>query len=70
MNFLHIPGQDVDLRTMERPLDPRMARMDQDLRGPAAVTTVAPPIPPVILPPIPTNPDPRTALPGFGVPDT
>lgn len=54
---------------MERPIDPRMVRMDQDLRGPPPVTTVAPPPPPVILPTIPTPADPRTALPGFGVQD-
>lgn len=55
---------------MERPIDPRMARMDQDLRGPPQVAAVVPPPTPVILPSIPANPDPRTALPGFGVPET
>lgn len=34
-----IAGQDVDLRTLDRQIDPRMARMDQDLRG-------LPPVPP------------------------
>ncbi|XP_012347700.1 cleavage stimulation factor subunit 2 isoform X3 [Apis florea] len=30
-------GQDVDLRTLDRQMDPRLARMDQDLRGPQQV---------------------------------
>ncbi|XP_033215280.1 cleavage stimulation factor subunit 2 tau variant isoform X2 [Belonocnema kinseyi] len=35
-------GQDVDLRTLDRQIDPRMARMDQDLRGPPPVQVVNP----------------------------
>ncbi|XP_058795282.1 cleavage stimulation factor subunit 2 isoform X2 [Phymastichus coffea] len=51
-------GQDIDLRTLDRQVDPRMARMDQDLRGPPPTTTALPP------PPIPAivaaSSDPRT----------
>ncbi|XP_043290180.1 cleavage stimulation factor subunit 2 isoform X2 [Venturia canescens] len=45
-------GQDVDLRTLDRQMDPRLARMDQDLRGPPpiqpAAVSVPPPVPPVV----------------------
>ncbi|KAK0082448.1 hypothetical protein PV325_010387 [Microctonus aethiopoides] len=44
-------GQDVDLRTLDRQIDPRLARMDQDLRAPPPalpITVTAPVAPPVI----------------------
>ncbi|XP_076172602.1 cleavage stimulation factor subunit 2 CstF64 isoform X2 [Ptiloglossa arizonensis] len=48
-------GQDVDLRTLDRQMDPRLARMDQDLRGPQQVQPT-----PVSAPPaVPANTDPR-----------
>lgn len=48
-------GQDVDLRTLDRQMDPRLARMDQDLRGPQQ-----PQPPPVSVPPVaPVTTDPR-----------
>ncbi|XP_072764889.1 uncharacterized protein Cstf64 isoform X2 [Anoplolepis gracilipes] len=40
-------GQDVDLR-LDRPIDPRLARMDQDLRGPPQTQPVPVSAPPVI----------------------
>ncbi|KAG8041185.1 hypothetical protein G9C98_002173 [Cotesia typhae] len=49
-------NQDVDLRTLDRQIDPRLARMDQDLRAPAqpqipqAIAPVS--VPPVIPPPV------------------
>ncbi|XP_011496277.1 PREDICTED: cleavage stimulation factor subunit 2 tau variant isoform X2 [Ceratosolen solmsi marchali] len=64
----------VDLRTLERQIDPRIARMDQDLRGPPPQTTVAPP--PIVTAILPTPADPRapqtfnlgeTALPMEGI---
>ncbi|XP_015517733.1 cleavage stimulation factor subunit 2 isoform X1 [Neodiprion pinetum] len=57
-------GQDVDLRTLDRQIDPRLARMDQDLRGPPQV----PPVPvsaPVIAPPS----DPRAVSQSFALPE-
>ncbi|XP_057331632.1 cleavage stimulation factor subunit 2 isoform X2 [Microplitis mediator] len=49
-------NQDVDLRTLDRQLDPRLARMDQDLRAPAQPQLTQPiaPVnaPPVIPPPV------------------
>lgn len=48
-------GQDVDLRTLDRQMDPRLARMDQDLRGPPQVQPA-----PVNAPSVmPTTTDPR-----------
>ncbi|XP_076683378.1 cleavage stimulation factor subunit 2 CstF64 isoform X2 [Andrena cerasifolii] len=48
-------GQDVDLRTLDRQMDPRLARMDQDLRGPQQVQPT-----PVSAPaPVSTTTDPR-----------
>ncbi|CAK9832569.1 Cleavage stimulation factor subunit 2 [Anthophora retusa] len=48
-------GQDVDLRTLDRQMDPRLARMDQDLRGPQQVQPT-----PVSAPPtVSANTDPR-----------
>ncbi|XP_011303110.1 cleavage stimulation factor subunit 2 isoform X2 [Fopius arisanus] len=43
-------SQDVDLRTIDRQIDPRLARMDQDLR----TQTQPPPIPivPPVIPPV------------------
>ncbi|OXU29714.1 hypothetical protein TSAR_011122 [Trichomalopsis sarcophagae] len=58
-------NQDVDLRTMDRQIDPRIARMDQDLRGPPPQTTVAPP-PPVVPSIVPAPIDPRTVA-GFNM---
>lgn len=57
--YLLFPGQDIDLRTLDRQVDPRMARMDQDLRGPPPATATAlppPPIPAIV----PAPADPRT----------
>ncbi|XP_044004678.1 cleavage stimulation factor subunit 2 isoform X2 [Aphidius gifuensis] len=54
-------GQDVDLRTLDRQMDPRLARMDQDLRT-QPVIQPAPVVPPVI-PPVVDN---RAA---FSLPD-
>lgn len=57
-------GQDVDLRTLDRQIDPRLARLDQDLRGPqqSQPASIAPtPVAPV------TN-DPRAAN-SFSIPD-
>ncbi|XP_076620782.1 cleavage stimulation factor subunit 2 CstF64 isoform X1 [Colletes latitarsis] len=48
-------GQDVDLRTLDRQMDPRLARMDQDLRGPQQVQPTPVSAPPVVS----TNTDPR-----------
>lgn len=48
-------GQDVDLR-LDRQIDPRVARMDQDLRG-SPQTQPAP----VSAPVIPATADPRAA---------
>ncbi|CAB0036028.1 unnamed protein product [Trichogramma brassicae] len=66
-------GQDVDLRTLDRKIDPRLSRMDQDLRGPPP-TTSAPP-PPLVTPPIlpPAVSDPRSAVPpppAFNMPES
>ncbi|XP_076287478.1 cleavage stimulation factor subunit 2 CstF64 isoform X1 [Lasioglossum baleicum] len=47
-------GQDVDLRTLDRQMDPRLARMDQDLRGPQV-----PPAPVTAPPPVAAAADPR-----------
>lgn len=47
-------GQDVDLR-LDRPIDPRLARMDQDLRGPPQTQPAPVSAPPVI----PAAADPR-----------
>ncbi|XP_050456172.1 cleavage stimulation factor subunit 2 isoform X1 [Cataglyphis hispanica] len=47
-------GQDVDLR-LDRPIDPRLARMDQDLRGPPQTQPTPVSAPPVI----PVTTDPR-----------
>ncbi|XP_066589616.1 cleavage stimulation factor subunit 2 isoform X2 [Prorops nasuta] len=44
-------GQDVDLRTLDRQMDPRLSRMDQDLRGPPQsqpVSVTAPPVMPAV----------------------
>lgn len=41
-------GQDVDLRTLDRQMDPRLARMDQDLRGPPQTQTTPVTAPPII----------------------
>lgn len=46
-------GQDVDLR-LDRQIDPRLARMDQDLRGPPQTQPT-----PVAAPVIPAVTDPR-----------
>ncbi|XP_012283194.1 cleavage stimulation factor subunit 2 [Orussus abietinus] len=43
-------GQDVDLRTLDRQMDPRLARMDQDLRAPPQTQPVLVNAPPVIPP--------------------
>ncbi|KAG7211348.1 hypothetical protein KM043_010642 [Ampulex compressa] len=48
-------GQDVDLRTLDRQMDPRLARMDQDLRGPQQAQPTPVSAPPVI----PISSDPR-----------
>lgn len=48
-------GQDVDLRTLDRQLDPRLARMDQDLRGPPQAQPTPVSAPPVV----PVTSDPR-----------
>ncbi|XP_017795086.1 PREDICTED: cleavage stimulation factor subunit 2 isoform X2 [Habropoda laboriosa] len=57
-------GQDVDLRTLDRQMDPRLARMDQDLRGPQQVQPT-----PVSAPPtVSANTDPR-GLSTFNIPD-
>ncbi|OAD58064.1 Cleavage stimulation factor subunit 2 [Eufriesea mexicana] len=48
-------GQDVDLRTLDRQMDPRLARMDQDLRGPQQVQ----PTPVSASPAVSANTDPR-----------
>ncbi|KAL7295268.1 hypothetical protein TKK_0011405 [Trichogramma kaykai] len=66
-------SQDVDLRTLDRKIDPRLSRMDQDLRGPPP-TTSAPP-PPLVTPPIlpPAVSDPRSAVPpppAFNMPES
>lgn len=55
-------GQDVDLRTLDRQIDPRMARMDQDLRGPPPVQVVNPT-------PVPPPTDSRAPAP-FNIPET
>ncbi|XP_012250320.1 cleavage stimulation factor subunit 2 isoform X2 [Bombus vosnesenskii] len=57
-------GQDVDLRTLDRQMDPRLARMDQDLRGPQQVQ----PTPVSASPAVPANTDPR-ALSTFNISD-
>ncbi|XP_044584262.1 cleavage stimulation factor subunit 2 isoform X2 [Cotesia glomerata] len=44
-------SQDVDLRTLDRQIDPRLARMDQDLRAPAQ-PQIPQPIAPVSVPPV------------------
>ncbi|CAG5088175.1 Similar to CSTF2: Cleavage stimulation factor subunit 2 (Bos taurus) [Cotesia congregata] len=44
-------NQDVDLRTLDRQIDPRLARMDQDLRAPAQ-PQIPQPIAPVSVPPV------------------
>ncbi|XP_015431141.1 PREDICTED: cleavage stimulation factor subunit 2 isoform X3 [Dufourea novaeangliae] len=41
-------GQDVDLRTLDRQMDPRLARMDQDLRGSQVQPTPVSAPPPVV----------------------
>lgn len=41
-------GQDVDLRTLDRQMDPRLARMDQDLRGPQQVQPTPVSVPSVV----------------------
>ncbi|KAJ8667221.1 hypothetical protein QAD02_008883 [Eretmocerus hayati] len=63
-------NQDVDLRSLDRQIDPRMARLDQDLRVPPPVTTVAGPpvVVPTLLPP-PVTGDPRSVA-AFNVADT
>lgn len=43
-------GQDVDLRTLDRQMDPRLARMDQDLRTPQQAQPPPVNAPPVIPP--------------------
>lgn len=48
-------GQDVDLRTLDRQMDPRLARMDQDLRGPPQTQTTSV----TALPIISATSDPR-----------
>ncbi|XP_051171295.1 cleavage stimulation factor subunit 2 isoform X1 [Leptopilina boulardi] len=55
-------GQDVDLRTLDRQIDPRMARMDQDLRGP-------PPVPAANPTPVAPPTDTRAPAP-FNIPET
>lgn len=50
---------------MDRQIDPRIARLDQDLRGPPPQTTAAPP-PPVAPSIVPAPIDPRT-VPGFNM---
>ncbi|XP_015127687.1 cleavage stimulation factor subunit 2 isoform X2 [Diachasma alloeum] len=55
-------SQDVDLRTLDRQIDPRLARMDQDLR-----TQTQPPPVPVAPPVIPPVVD--TRVPVFNPPD-
>ncbi|XP_015606005.1 cleavage stimulation factor subunit 2 isoform X2 [Cephus cinctus] len=56
-------GQDVDLRTLDRQIDPRLARMDQDLRGPPQSQPTPVNAPPVI-PPVADSRGP-----GFNLPD-
>ncbi|XP_076379201.1 cleavage stimulation factor subunit 2 CstF64 isoform X2 [Megalopta genalis] len=56
-------GQDVDLRTLDRQMDPRLARMDQDLRGPQV-----PPAPVSAPPAVSATADPR-GLPTFNITD-
>ncbi|XP_043528467.1 cleavage stimulation factor subunit 2 isoform X2 [Frieseomelitta varia] len=56
-------GQDVDLRTLDRQMDPRLARMDQDLRGPQVQST-----PVSASPAVSANTDPR-ALNTFNISD-
>ncbi|XP_076238258.1 cleavage stimulation factor subunit 2 CstF64 isoform X2 [Calliopsis andreniformis] len=56
-------GQDVDLRTLDRQIDPRLARMDQDLRGPQVPAT-----PVSAPPPVTATADPR-ALATFNITD-
>ncbi|XP_078032605.1 cleavage stimulation factor subunit 2 CstF64 isoform X2 [Augochlora pura] len=56
-------GQDVDLRTLDRQMDPRLARMDQDLRGPQV-----PPAPVSAPPAVVATADPR-GLPTFNITD-
>lgn len=48
LNFNRNVGQDVDLRTLDRQMDPRLARMDQDLRGPPQTQPASVNAPPVI----------------------
>ncbi|XP_015187335.1 PREDICTED: cleavage stimulation factor subunit 2 isoform X2 [Polistes dominula] len=58
-------GQDVDLRTLDRQMDPRLARLDQDLRGPPQTQAT-----PVVVPPIITaTADPRGPPTTFTLPD-
>lgn len=57
-------GQDVDLRTLDRQMDPRLARMDQDLRGPQQVQST----PVSASPAVSANTDPR-ALNTFNISD-
>ncbi|XP_029051936.1 cleavage stimulation factor subunit 2 isoform X1 [Osmia bicornis bicornis] len=57
-------GQDVDLRTLDRQMDPRLARMDQDLRGPQQVTPTPVSVPSAVA----ASTDPR-GLSTFNVTD-
>ncbi|XP_032672232.1 cleavage stimulation factor subunit 2 isoform X1 [Odontomachus brunneus] len=50
-------GQDVDLRTLDRQMDPRLVRMDQDLRAPPQTQPTPVSAPPVI----PAAADPRAS---------
>lgn len=54
-------GQDVDLRTLDRQMDPRLARMDQDLRTQPVIQPA--PVVPQVIPPVVDN---RAA---FSLPD-
>ncbi|XP_063980418.1 cleavage stimulation factor subunit 2 tau variant-like isoform X2 [Diachasmimorpha longicaudata] len=63
-------SQDVDLRTLDRQIDPRLARMDQDLRSQsqAPPIAVAPPVlPPVVDPRVPVFNPPDNTLPAEGI---
>ncbi|XP_026668046.1 cleavage stimulation factor subunit 2 [Ceratina calcarata] len=57
-------GQDVDLRTLDRQIDPRLARMDQDLRGPQPVQST-----PVTAPPVVSADTDRRVLGTFNIAD-
>ncbi|KAI4477347.1 PREDICTED: cleavage stimulation factor subunit 2 [Polistes canadensis] len=59
-------GQDVDLRTLDRQMDPRLARLDQDLRGPPQTQTTTVTVPPIIT----ATADPRGPPTTFTLPDT